>query len=541
VRSFLFGLVLAVGCGVAESEPVTPPAHTSDGGAGGEPAGGGAPVDLPKPFEARVLYLTITDRFTNGDPANDFVGDAACTDPDDPIKFHGGDFAGLRSRLDYLQELGVGAVWMTPVYEQTGPHNAQCGYHGYWARYQESGVIGLEPKLGTDADLEAWITEAHRRDVVVIADMIVNHAGRGAPIVSERPDWLHDLATCAALGDPVVYCPLNGLPDFAQENPEVAAYLTSISTAMLSRFAFDGVRMDTAKHVLRAYFEDDWIPAVRGVRNDLFLLAEVFDESGPGALEPLLEAGFDSATGFPLRRGLIQAFAQGGSLDQVASRAQQSVDQLGLERANRLVNFLDNHDVPRFASEMPGTLSDAERTQRYRMALVALFTLPGIPQLYYGDELGMVGVWPENRRDMPPWAWTAETRDGSFDGYLGNPQETFALVAALASLRNAEPALYAGSYAELWRPNGSARNVFGFFRSHGDGRVIVLFNNGATAAADLSMKIQDNPGIEPADKAALSAATLDIVVQVGDGQLAIADGMLTVSLGPKSALVSVVR
>ncbi|MFO0554217.1 MAG: alpha-amylase family glycosyl hydrolase [Polyangiaceae bacterium] len=511
-------------------------AMPNGGAGGGGGAGGAAPTE--RAFESRVLYLALTDRFQNGDPTNDAAGDASCFDAADPIKFHGGDFTGLRTRLAYLSELGASALWITPVYRQTGPHNGQCGYHGYWADYSDDPAIGLEPKLGTDVELDALLADAHDRDIAVLADMVVNHSGRGAALVSSRPDWFHAAATCASLGDPVVYCPLSGLPDFAQENPDVAAYLTTSSVGFLGRFAFDGVRMDTAKHVYRPYFADDWVPAVRALRPEAFLLAEVFDDSGPAALEPLLDTGFDSAFGFALHTGLVNAFAKGGKLDGVASPVQAAVSTLGLARASRLVNFVDNHDVPRFPSEMPTGLSTTEATARYRSALVALFTAPGIPQLLYGDELGMIGKYPDNRRDMPSWAWDPATRSGSFSGYLGDPAETFDLVATLARARVDNPALHRGRYVELWRPNGSADDVFAFFRGDGDSRVIAIFNNSTHAIAELKPKIQSNPGLEQADRDALADGTaLTVIAQVGDADASLADGRLVLHLGANSALV----
>lgn len=551
MRPLLLTLALLVSCGddvpVAGGGAGAGGTHVGGAGVGVGAAGSGGAVSaggaggaapVAPPFASRVLYLALTDRFDNGDPANDAAGDAACTDPADAKKFHGGDFAGLRARLGYLDELGATALWITPVYEQTGEHNGQCGYHGYWAAYRDDAPIGLEPKLGGEADLDGLLADAHARGIAVLADLVVNHSGRGAPIVTSRPAWFHPAAGCADLGDPTVFCPLNGLPDFAQEDPEVARYLTAQSVGLLARFAFDGVRMDTAKHVDRAYFTEAWVPAVRALDPDAFLLAEVFDDSGPAALAPILATGFDSAFGFALHTGLVNSFAKGGKLDAVASRLADAVDVLGLEQANRLVNFIDNHDVPRFASEMPAATSAAEKDARYRSALVALFAAPGIPQLLYGDELGMVGTYPDNRRDMPSWAWDPATRAGSFPGHVGDPAVTFALTAALARARAETPALWRGRYVELWRPNGSADDALVFFRGDGDSRVIAAFNNATHAIAELSPKIQEAPALDDADRAALhDGAPLEILAQVGEADASLEGGRLRLHLGANSALL----
>jgi glycosidase len=286
-----------------------------------------------------------------------------------------------------------------------------------------------------------------------------------------------------------VYCPLNGLPDYAQEDPTVAAYLTALSCAWVQRVMPDGIRMDTAHNVLTSYFAQSFVPGVRGVRSDLFLVAEYFDASGVASYVPTLDAGFDSAFHFPLRQALDDAFAKGGSVDEVAGAVASAQATLGAARALRLVTLLDNHDVPRFMSDAPAGLSTDEMSRRYALGLVALFTLPGIPQLYQGDELGALGVAPDNRRDMPTWAWDASTRAGAHTGYVGNGQATWALVQKLVALRGGEEALWHGDYAERLRQNGGA-NVFAFLRTMPatpSAAMVVLSNDGASRTLSISL------------------------------------------------------
>src|SRR5262249_22122272 len=149
-----------------------------------------------------------------------------------------------RAHVDYLRELGVFALWITPVYRQVP---GLCSHHGYWADFTDPDDGALEPAFGTARELEGLADDLHAQGMRLVLDMIVNHSGRGARITRQHPDWFHDPATCKTLGpDPLVTCPVGGhpLPDFAQEKPEVAAYLTAESTGWLTRFALDGVRMD---------------------------------------------------------------------------------------------------------------------------------------------------------------------------------------------------------------------------------------------------------------------------------------------------------
>jgi glycosidase len=458
-----------------------------------------ARVDAPTDWRARTLYLVMPDRYHNGDPANDDRGLADCFEPGEVRLFHGGDLAGLRARLPYLVDLGVGALWTTPLYRQS-----RCGYHGYWPDFVDPPTVELEPKLGTAGELDALLGELHAADIAYVLDMIVNHAGYGARLFEQRPGWFHDPSSCGDLGPSEQYCPLSNLPDLAQERDPVADYLDQQSAAWVDRFAVDAIRMDTAKHVPLAYF-DRWRRAVDAARPGLVAIAEVFDGGAPSTYEPYLDGGFDSAFNFNLYYAMVAALGRGDSLDRLATAVQDAVSQLGEDRATWLTNMIANHDLPRFAAEMPGEMAAAERAARHRLALVTLFTVPGVPQLYAGDELGLTGSWPDNRRDMPSWAWQASSRAGDHPEALAGADQTYDLTARLTRIRGANPALWRGGYAELWRQNAGPP-VFAFFRSSGDSRIAVVINAGPSPAA-LALPIATNPGIGDNDRAALADGT----------------------------------
>jgi alpha-amylase len=491
----------------------------------------------PRSFEAElwrrsVIYFVLTDRFFDGDPSNN--GDSVCFDPSSPTLFHGGDFKGLRDRLDYLGELGVDAVWITPVSKQIARRGNQCGYHGYWADLADPDDGELEPHLGSAADLTELVEEMHARNMKLIVDLVVNHSGHTARIVTQHPEWFHPREGCEALGPPDIYCPLSSLPDFAQEREEVATYLDRLSASWMSRFAFDGIRMDTVKHVPASYFADRWVPAVLGANPGLYLVGEIFDEGRYDLQLTYRAAGFHGFFDFPLRRALIQALAQNDSLDPVASRVQEAVNRFGIEGALLKSTFLDNHDVPRFLSEFPDGTSDDVRREKYHLALGVIFTTPGIPKLNYGNELGLGGRYPDNRRSMPEWAFAPGARGGAHEGFLPDAARTFEFTRALIRLRRETPALHSGGYAELWRPNGSSSNVYAFFRSRGSSRAIVAINAGDQPAGPMRMPLARNPGIGSEDKdALLGAAALDERLAMG-ASLRIEGEELIVTLPPRS-------
>jgi glycosidase len=353
-------------------------------------------------WRAQVLYLVMPDRFRNGDPSNDEAGSPQCHDANDPQRFHGGDLEDLRKNLAYVRDVGATAIWVTPLYRQIARlPNGHCGYHGYWADYVEPYDDALEPKLGNASDLKSLIADMHASGMRLVLDMVVNHTGDTARLPQQHPAWFHTAGTCRGLGDPTIFCPLDGHPDFKQEDGNVAAYLSDVAARWTSNYGIDGIRMDTAKHVLPAYFSSSFFPAVRGARADLFAVAEAFDD---GSIEPgarYVKAGFDSAFHFPLRRALVDAVAKGGTIDRVATAVEAGIAKLGMDRALDLVIFADNHDVPRFANEPGLGVSEDEIRRRSLLALDLVFTLPGIPQLYQGDEIGQYGGGdPDNRRDL---------------------------------------------------------------------------------------------------------------------------------------------
>lgn len=444
-------------------------------------------ASTPK-LREEVIYLVIPDRFRNGSTTNDELGAPDCHAKDDPTRFHGGDLEGLRQHLDYVSEVGASAVWTTPLYRQIGRQpQDRCGYHGYWADFTEDydPRAALEPKLGTTEDLHHLVEDLHARGMRFILDMVVNHTGDTARLPRERPDWFHDPSTCASLGSSTIFCPLDHHPDFDQERAEVATYLTGVAAWWTREFAIDGIRMDTAKHVTPSYFAESFLPGVaEAARGDLYTIAEVFDDVTMKTARSYLDAGFQSAFHFPLQKALVEVIAKGGSTDRVADAIAEGIASLGWERARDLVLFLDNHDIPRFTNAPGFGVPGVEIQRRLLLALDLVFTLPGVPQIYYGDELGVYGGKdPDNRRDLPAWAMSAEARSVEHPGEAaGVPARTFKRVQELAAMRKRSSALSDGTYRELWRQNGDRNaNLFAFARGEGESARVVVLNNGAQA------------------------------------------------------------
>lgn len=200
-----------------------------------EPAKDG-PKDAPKDTPPaptgqrqtpRSIYFVMVDRFANGDRSND--GDA---DPRDPHAFHGGDLKGLLSKLDWLQELGIDTVWLSPVFGmRTSKWHGYGAFHGYWTWDLNT----IEPRFGDEALLVKLSDELHKRGMKLVLDLVLNHVGPDAPLVKEKPEWFHRKGGVTDWNDPVQLTTwdVHGLPDLATERADVAKYLTDASRRWL--------------------------------------------------------------------------------------------------------------------------------------------------------------------------------------------------------------------------------------------------------------------------------------------------------------------
>jgi glycosidase len=434
----------------------------------------------------RVLYFALLDRFIDGDASNlRSHGASECNRPGDPHAYQGGDLAGLlNDGLGYLEDLGVDALWISPLYRGVpDKQGANCGFPGYWAEMSDPYELAIDPRFGDAALVDDVLDSAHARGMKVMLDMVVNHAGYDATLVRQHPDWFNDETTCWKRGQPDIDCPLAGLPDFNHDNQEAADYLVDLHLQWANRFSFDGVRMDTVKHVTPAYFSR-WTSAMREARPDLYMIGELLDEHDFSRYDRYLQAGFDGLFNFPLRQGLIASFGRGESVDAAAGRMQETLQRFGATQTAQMVNLLDNHDVRRFTEEIPSWVSPDDARRRYLMAMTALLTLPGIPQIYAGNEVGMYGgTDPDNRRFLPQWVLNEDSRQhGSRHGFLEHPNVVFDVTQRLIQLRHRLPALKRGSYRELWRQNGSHNNnVWAYLRESDGNAVIVAYNNGTLA------------------------------------------------------------
>jgi glycosidase len=422
-----------------------------------KPGGPGEPLGFTT-LDDQILYFVMVDRFRNGDRSNDRPGS-----PDPKGAFHGGDLQGLRQKLPYLADLGVTAIWLTPVARQvdvtvTAAGFPDAAYHGYWP----DDLGGIEPRFGDDDQLRGLVDEAHALGMRVILDVVINHVGYRASLTA-RKDLIRSGDGCPSEQERTerTMC-LLGLPDFKTEKPEVRAYVVDKTARWVRDFPIDGFRLDALKHVepeliaeLRAAVE----PERRG--HPFLFLGEDWgaapSQQLPGAIadgraDTLIDFSFD---------GLVEGFLSGRMrAEAVAHHLKRRHEAIGPPMAH----FIDSHDVTTLLTRLP-----PHTRHRYPLAALLQMSVRGMPIVTWGDEIGRLGgAWPHNRQDMD---WEALERPAD--------AATHAIWRAMTRVRRAKPALRGKAFTTILarsEPTGGASLVYQ--RGAGAQAVIVALRRG---------------------------------------------------------------
>lgn len=398
------------------------------------------------------IYFIMIDRFHNGDRSNDYN-----VNTEDPYAYQGGDFQGIIDQLDYIQEMGFTAIWLTPIMK-----NVDGGYHGYWVE----DFYDTEEHFGTIDKFKELVNEAHARGIKVIVDFVVNHVGPNHPWLDdpEKKDWFHEEKEIINWNnqEEIEQGWIFGLPDLAQEKEEVRDYLIDVAKWWIEETDIDGYRLDTVKHVPIEFWKE-FSKEVKAVKDDFFLLGEVWSND-PSYIGQYEQAGIDGFVDYPLNKPLRNVFAKPdvpltSIFDQLAQNEQY------YEEPYLMGAFLDNHDLPRFTRDIvlekqyPGT--------RWKLALTYLFTGPEIPIVYYGSEIALDGGEdPDNRRFM---SFRAD-------------KELIDYVSILGQIRQNFPALTRGTFEVLFDGNGMA-----VYKREYDGQTVVVAINNSSQSKSVTL------------------------------------------------------
>jgi len=470
-------------------------------------------------IDKEVIYFVMPDRYRNGDSSNDnFPG----FDPTHTAFFHGGDLKGLTGNcvdddgLARLKKLGFTAIWLTPLVVQQPPTDGGAGYHGYWG----VDFLDVDPHLGTKEDLLALSSCAEKLGLKLILDVVTNHTGdivwynnREAYIPDEyknikNPSWLNeisnyhnygDMNSCWSPGACVRDGDFFGLDDLATEKPEVYNGLAEVYGDWIEKYGFVGFRVDTARHLDNEFFKN-WSPQINQIAGEsgianFTIFGEVWEPS-PIALMPYIRVNkMQSALDFPFQRVAVDYAASSSNAGILKNLfAYDDYYTSATTSASNLVTFLGNHDMGRanFLIERVKINPPGQLLSRVKLANTLLYLSRGIPTVYYGDEVGILGSGNGRdqlaRQDLFPTKveiWKQEARvtgrpvgdADSFTDTFSNPIAKHLM--ALSELRRAHPAL-ANEQMQIRYAKGP---VFAFSkRALNEKReYLVVLNNGAKA------------------------------------------------------------
>jgi glycosidase len=466
---------------------------------------------------ADLMYLIMIDRFSDGNQANnDPPQSRGLYDRQNKYYYHGGDLQGIIDRLPYLKDLGVTALWLTPWYDNYDRLNEielkegkPCtGFHGY----NPQDFYAVEEHFGTLPKLRELVTAAHRMGIKIIQDEVVNHTGPYHPWVDDppTPTWfngtkqkhlanvfqtwtLHDPRPMALLKKQTMEgWFLDFLPDLNQNDPEVARYLLQNTLWWIGVTGTDGIRMDTWQYVPNTFWHQ-WTAAIKREYPGFTVVGEVKDGDvvhtsyfQGGKVRDGADSGLDSLLDFPLFYSIRHAFAEGKTLDEVPKTLAK--DYL-YSNSNILVTLLGGHDDGRFMSEKGATIAGL------KLANAFVLTTRGVPQLYYGDELAMVGADEPTARADFPGGFPGDKRNAfSIAGRTSEEDDLFQYIRKLTHLhRELEPLkrgvlinLYVSSqqYAYARKISPKAGEVI--FNS--DSAIVVLNNDTKPATIEFDVE-----------------------------------------------------
>jgi glycosidase len=430
-----------------------------------------------------VIYFVITDRFCNGDPNND-----QDVDQSNPQAFHGGDFVGLKSRIPYLQTLGITAIWLTPVYVNIIDFYDSAGYHGYWAMDFERvdpHLYSARPDLaeGSKAYLRELVEAFHNAGIKVILDIVVNHTGYHTAGYERYPYKRFESRHFNAdrSGDATEGW-LSGLPDLDHDQPEVGDYFVQNILDWIEETDIDCIRMDTVKHVENTF----WYLFKSQIKTrypQMSLIGEVLDWNPFFVGSYQQQHDFDSLFDFPLCLAVKEALVWDKPMTRLARPRLHPDEPKGIldqnkayANANRLVTLLDNHDLDRrITTEILDRVGHWDRDlacKILKLCLSLLFTTRGIPQIYYGTEIGLEGRSdPDNRRDMPWFLFGPDNRptwEHTFE------RDVFGHVTKMIKLRAENAAIRYGYLLTLYVDEF----LYAYMREFRGNVVIVVINNG---------------------------------------------------------------
>jgi len=450
-----------------------------------------------------LIYLLMPDRFSNGDAKNDIVKTLSekTLNRDSMYSRHGGDIQGVMNHLDYLKDLGITTVWMTPEIENDMPH---ASYHGYAV----TDHYKIDARYGTNELYKSYVALAHKKGLKVIKDIVHNHIGTGHYFFKDMPmkDWVNQWPAYTQTSyrdQPVMDIHasasdrkqmldgwfVKSMPDLNQRNPYVQNYLTQNHIWWIEYAGIDGLRLDTYPYNDAAYMAD-WAQKVKAE----FPTLSIFGETLVNAVASqafftggnTINRGFDThlpgITDAVIKDAIYEALnGKAGWTDGIFRLYATLAQDFLYQNADRNVIFLDNHDMSRFYSVVN------EDFDKYKAGLALLFTMRGIPQVYYGTEILMAGYSnPDGlvRSDFSG-GWKGDKSDKFVaKGRTAKENEAYNYFRKLANFRKNSVALQTGKMMQ-YVPQDGLYVYFRYADSTSSAKTVMVITNTEDKAKSL--------------------------------------------------------
>ncbi len=479
-----------------------------------------------------LIYLIMPDRFANGNPDNDNVkGMEDKADRNEPFGRHGGDIQGIIKNLDYINQLGATAIWSTPLCEDRHPKGS---YHGY----AQTDVYNIDPRYGTNEDYLQLSQELKERDMKLIMDYVTNHWGSEHWMYKDLPtyDWVHQFPGYAQSNyrmttqfDPnasdidTKYC-MNGwfvsdMPDLNQSNPLVLNYLTQNAIWWIEYADLDGFRVDTYSYNDKEGIAK-WTKAIMDEYPHFNIVGEVWMHDQAQMAYWQKDSKIAAIQSYNSYLPSVMDFTLHDAFGNVFNEDKSGWD-IGMQKVydnftndflypdiNNLLVFAENHDTGRFNEIYKNDFN------KYKMAMTLLATVRGIPQIYYGTEIGMAGDKGKGdgdiRRDFPG-GWNGDKNNAfTQSGRTAEQQKWFDFSSKLFNWRKGKEVIHTGKTTHYlpWS------NVYVYFRHNDKESVMVLINNSDEVQTVKTDRFAESLTTHKKGKDVLEGKTVDVIKDI---------------------------
>jgi cyclomaltodextrinase len=413
-------------------------------------------MSVPSWIQDAIFYQIFPDRFSNGNPNNDPPNVQPWGSTPTTWGFQGGDLQGIINKFDYLLDLGINAIYLNPIFQSTSTH-----------RYNTLDYYKIDPKLGSLEDFHNLITLAHQNSIRLILDGVFNHCGRGfyafTDILENQEnsafrDWFyikHFPVNAYSAGEATDYLGwwgMKSLPKFNTNNRQVRKFLMGVARYWIEQGA-DGWRLDVPNEINDDGFWQEFRQIVRSANSEAYLLGEIWTPE----LRWVGEEHFDGLVNYPMLDAIVGLLVS-NTLDiaHFAEKVEGLVSYYPKENVNAMYIPVSSHDTERILTRMGNNI------EKTKLAYIFQFACPGIPAIYYGDEIGLTGGKDPGCRGAFLWeesSWNTDLRN---------------LVKTLVRLRKKHSALRRGEFRKVKSFTNCA--CYAFLRKTKEDQVLVIMN-----------------------------------------------------------------